>query len=216
MKSSVLILGLAALCILLGCSNPTDITNHPPEIDSIIANPSPITVSMSTTLTCVATDIDMDSLTYTWSSNGGVYAGNLGKTVRWTAPDLPGIFICEVIVSDGKDTVRDSITFSVDFPNRPPLTPYNPQPSHGATNVSITPTLTWECSDPDEDPITYDIYFGKVNYIELIIRDHPMTSFSPDTLERGQYYGWYIQAKDDHGNYSYASVRDAWKFWTEQ
>ena len=206
---------LILLINVWGCSNPSQHVNHPPVINSVTASPPSITTSEKSTLSCVATDEDLDSLMYSWSYTYGTLTNTSTPITEWRAPDYPGVFTCFVVVSDGGEAVDDSISIEVKYPNRSPLRPYNPQPSHGATNVSITPTLTWECSDPDGDPITYDILFGKLNYTELIILDHPMTSFSPDTLERGQYYGWYIRAKDDHGNYS-VSPQGTWTFSTEQ
>lgn len=192
---------LAIALFIFGCtSNPATPVNNPPRIDTIIANPANPTTAQWTNLTCVAIDPDVDSLSYIWSSANGIFSSGMGVTVRWKTPDNPGIYSCTVIVNDGEDTVQDSIIFDIRFPNRSPLKPYNPNPTHGATNVSTTSTLTWECSDPDGDPITYDIYFGKSNYSQLVKINHTETSFTPGALEQGAYYSWAIVAKDDHGH----------------
>jgi hypothetical protein len=191
------------LCLFMGCtdnSNSIGNSNNPPKIRSITANPSKVTTSQWTTLTCVATDLDSDSLTYIWTSAHGVFSNSIGSTVRWQAPDLPGIYSCKVLVSDKIDITKDSIIFDIKFPNRAPRQPYNPNPPDGATNISTSPTLTWECSDPDLDPITYDIYFGKTNHLQLVKINHTATSFKPGILETGESYMWKVNAKDDHGH----------------
>ncbi|HPP71137.1 MAG TPA: hypothetical protein PLK95_10495 [Pseudothermotoga sp.] len=55
-------------------------------------------------------------------------------------------------------------------PNTPPSKPGNPNPANGATNVSRTTTLSWSCSDPDGDTLTFDIYFGTDHKIHLCLR----------------------------------------------
>jgi outer membrane protein assembly factor BamB len=47
-----------------------------------------------------------------------------------------------------------------DVPNRAPYAPDNPSPSDGQDNVPVETTLTWGSGDPDEDELTFDIYFG--------------------------------------------------------
>lgn len=198
--------------LLTGCSNnsnPAKQSNSPPRIERISANPANPTTSEWTDLTCIATDSDADSLSYVWASANGVFSSIVGLSVRWKSPDLPGVYSCAVIVSDGVEVAEDSITFAINFPNRSPVEPYNSSPADGATNVSTTPTLTWECMDPDGDPITYDIRFGKLNYDQIVKINHTQNSFSPGVLEAGEFYGWRITAKDDHGH---QIISDRWTF----
>ena len=44
--------------------------------------------------------------------------------------------------------------------NRPPDKPVNPYPPDEATDVVLNLWLTWEGSDPDDDRLTYYVYFG--------------------------------------------------------
>ena len=83
--------------------------------------------------------------------------------------------------------------------NQPPLPPSNPRPADGAMEVSRTPTLAWDCSDPDKnDPLTYDVYFGEASPPPLVARDHPAKSYDVGLLEYNVKYYWQIVARDKH------------------
>jgi hypothetical protein len=55
----------------------------------------------TTTITCVATDPDGDSISYGWSASEGDISG-VGNVVTWVAPEKGGDFDVTVIVSDSK------------------------------------------------------------------------------------------------------------------
>ena len=78
--------------------------NHPPVISGLSANPSSVDISQTTTITCIASDSDGDSLTYHWTKNAGSFEGDTsGPSVTWRAPSTADIYTvvsCEV--SDGK------------------------------------------------------------------------------------------------------------------
>ena len=44
--------------------------------------------------------------------------------------------------------------------NRPPNLPSIISPQDNSTNQALNLTLNWNCSDPDNDPIQYDVYLG--------------------------------------------------------
>ena len=72
--------------LLFFCEEEESYTpNHHPEILSIGQLGNGIEVLGFDTLVCVATDIDGDSLEYTWSAPAGSLAGS-GDTVIWYAP----------------------------------------------------------------------------------------------------------------------------------
>lgn len=95
--------------------------------------------------------------------------------------------------------------------NLPPLTPSNPSPANNTTNVSTSTSLSWTCSDPDQDPLTYDIYFGKSNNPSLAKSGITTTSYQPTSLIQSTTYHWKIVAKDNHGN---STVSPIWTFTT--
>ena len=96
--------------------------------------------------------------------------------------------------------------------NNPPNFPSNPNPANGAINQSVSLTLTWSCSDPDGDPLTYDVYFGSNNNPPLASGNQSNTSFNPGQLNANTTYYWKIVAKDDQGASASGSV---WNFSTE-
>ncbi|MBO8140215.1 MAG: PQQ-like beta-propeller repeat protein [Thermosipho sp. (in: Bacteria)] len=102
--------------------------------------------------------------------------------------------------------------------NSPPNPPSNSFPLNNATNVTITPTLLWECSDPDGDSLSYDIYFGTdPEKLPVIKDDHPSTKLVLETipgyreLQNETTYYWMVVAKDSKGGVTPSSI---WKFTT--
>ncbi|MBL6944615.1 MAG: hypothetical protein ISR56_09660, partial [Bacteroidales bacterium] len=69
--------------------------------------------------------------------------------------------------------------------------------------------LQWNCDDPENDPMVYDIYFGNNNPPPLYESDHPDKSLVVDDLIAGETYWWKIVAKDDHDN---SSTGPTWTF----
>ena len=97
--------------------------------------------------------------------------------------------------------------------NHPPVTPSNPSPANYATNVPINVTLSWSCSDPDGDSLTYDIYFGTSSNLSLVKSGHTSNTYDPGTLQYNTTYYWKIVAKDGRGEETEGPV---WRFTTMQ
>jgi hypothetical protein len=99
------------------------------------------------------------------------------------------------------------------FTNSPPNASKNPSPAIGATDVSISITLSWMSGgDPDENTVTYDVYFGTdstPDATELKIRNQTTTSYNPGTLSYGTTYYWLIISRDNH---SIGTVGPIWSF----
>ena len=79
--------------------------------------------------------------------------------------------------------------------NRSPVMPHSPNPAHGATDVSLDQVLEWQSSDPDGDPITYTVAFGK-DYPPTVVDSVTVTSYDPSRLDAGTVYYWIITASD--------------------
>ncbi len=105
---------------------------------------------------------------------------------------------------DGMVDLLDFIIFARNYgkskpANRPPAAPSNPTPTDGATGVSLTPTLSWECSDPDGDTLIYDVYFGTEGTPELVSSGQPNSLYETGALLADTVYFWRIVAEDTRG-----------------
>ena len=85
-------------------------------------------------------------------------------------------------------------------PGEAPNPPTNPNPQSGATNISINTTLSWSCSDPNGDQLTYDVYLGTTTTPILVSTDLTISSFVPETLLEETMYYWYVEATDTDEN----------------
>jgi len=141
---------MAMLVVSAGCPAP----NQAPAITSLSASPASVAPGGSSTITCVASDPDGDTLTYAWSATGGTISGT-GSAVTWVAPGVEGTFTISVTVDDGNGgTDTDSLDVVVAVVNNPPLIT-----SLSASLATVAPggssTITCVASDPDGDTLTY-------------------------------------------------------------
>jgi hypothetical protein len=91
------------------------VVNTPPVITSLTPSTTDLPPEGSTNISCVASDADGDSLTYSWSATGGTVVGT-GNSVSWEAPVAEGTYTVSVEVSDGHGgTVSDSVDIVVEI-----------------------------------------------------------------------------------------------------
>lgn len=100
---------------------------------------------------------------------------------------------------------------STSQPNLPPSFPFNPSPETSSINQTITPTLTWSCSDPEGDPLTYDVYFGIDENPPMVVTGISTQTFTTETLQYSTTYHWKIVAQDDQWN---STEGEVWNFTT--
>ena len=106
-----------------------------------------------------------------------------------------------------------SNTIHLDYQNQPPRDPSSPYPSDGATGVILDVQLTWQTSDPENDPLTYNVYFGPSGSTQLVASGLTVAEYDPGQLQPNTLYAWWVEALDSHGNYSYGFT---WYFTTGQ
>jgi hypothetical protein len=98
--------------------------------------------------------------------------------------------------------------------NNPPNPPQLISPENGLTNVRVTPILMWRCTDPDGDPLTFDVYLEAENP-EPGVRISSKQSATKYTLKTSlQYdttYYWKVVACDPMGA---TSTSEVWHFTT--
>jgi hypothetical protein len=102
-----------------------------------------------------------------------------------------------------------------EFPNEPPNEPSNPSPENESIDISIDTILSWTCSDPDGDPLVYDVFLEKGDSTPdvLVSDDQTSTNYDPEGLEYNTIYYWKIVAKDNH---SATTDGPVWSFTTEE
>jgi len=107
---------------------------------------------------------------------------------------LTAILIIAGISGCGKDKATESQE------NHPPAVPSSPSPVNGATDQPLSITLSWQCSDPDGDTLSFDIYFGTQQDPPLISSNQHETSYQPGQLQYNSTYYWRVVAKDENNN----------------
>jgi hypothetical protein len=133
----------------------------------------------------------------------------------------PGSHSGSVRFSSNGGTVDLPVALTVE--NRPPNAPGNPVPADGASNQTgpagnLDLTLSWQASDPDGDPVTYDLYFS-TNAALVTARDasvrirQGLTSSSTGVtgLSRLTTYSWRAVAFDGQGG---STAGPVWSFTT--
>ncbi|MCJ7572376.1 MAG: PKD domain-containing protein, partial [Candidatus Thermoplasmatota archaeon] len=84
-------------------------------------------------------------------------------------------------------------------PDHSPSIPSNPNPSTYSTAIKVNSNLSWECSDPDGDWLTYEIYFGTVSSPPLVKSVEIIPNYNPGKMDYNTTYYWKIVAKDCRG-----------------
>jgi hypothetical protein len=98
------------------------------------------------------------------------------------------------------------------LPNIPPFEPSDPNPEDGAILVNSDTILSWNCGDPNGDPLTYDVYFGDTTSPLKVVSNQSDMTYDPLTLEYATTYYWNIVAWDNQ-NVSTSGL--LWEFTTE-
>ncbi|HEX3554612.1 MAG TPA: RHS repeat-associated core domain-containing protein [Thermoanaerobaculia bacterium] len=133
----------------------------------------------------------------------------------------PGSYTATVHVASNNGSADVPVTLTVT--NHPPATPSGPQPADGAVNQETVAgglglTLAWQGSDPDGDPLTWDLYFDtdatRVTALDPTVRrGHGLTTpaFQTGALSFLTTYAWRVVAFDNHGGSTQGPV---WRFTT--
>ena len=181
--------------------------NNPPAAPSSPAPTDGATAqSTSPTLSWSCSDPDGDALTYdvyfgTSSNPTATIATNqTAKSIGRTGLTVSTKYYWKITAKDSKAATTSSPVWSFTTAaaaNNPPTAPSSPAPTDGATGQSTSPTLSWSCSDPDGDALTYDVYFGTTsNPTTTIATNQTAKSIARSGLTVSTKYYWKITAKD--------------------
>ena len=195
--------------------------NTPPTKPSVLSPANGENgVSVTQKLSWTSSDADGDSLKYdvyfgTSATPTLVSSNQEDATYAPTKMSYNTTYYWKVIAIDGKGGITEGDVWSFKTgsePNTPPAIPSNQKPADGEINVSTNPTLSWQCSDPDGDPITYDVYFGTSATLAAPVKvGQSEATYTPNVLNYSTRYYWKIVAKDGKGGETSGAV---WSFVT--
>jgi hypothetical protein len=103
-------------------------------------------------------------------------------------------------------------TIIAQIPNNPPNKPNEPFPQNGAVDVKANVDLNWNCTDPDGDELTYDVYLGNTTPPQLVVSNLSDTFYDPGFLDFETTYFWKIVADDNRGGLNESPL---WSFTTK-
>jgi uncharacterized protein (TIGR02145 family) len=151
------------------------------------------------------------------------YIGTNGSFWSSTA-DSVGYAWFRDLYYDGPYASRGSVAkgygFSVrcvqgEYINQAPSIPSAPQPSDGAMNQPVNTMLSWTCTDPENDVLTYDVYFGTTNPPAQVSTGQSGETFDPGVLGFSTSYYWKIVAHDNYvDDYVNKTEGPVWSFTT--
>ncbi|UCF64882.1 MAG: laminin G, partial [bacterium] len=159
------------------------ISNYPPRIKSVSALPELVLLGQTSAVYCTATDREGDSLSYSWSANGGVITG-IGTEVNWNAPSQQGIYQISCTVDDnqgGWDTASVNIQVVEQINQAPLIEKMSASPRK--IDLGGTSALLCEATDPDGDTLSYE-WFAQSG----VLTDSGATAHWIAPLSAGNYY----------------------------
>lgn len=203
----IVIVLLVSVGILSGISGGNTINllkNDPPYIPS---NPNPedgsININTNTNLSWDGGDPDpSDMLTY------NIFLGKdqellvcVESAYSYESYD-PGELLhktqyyWKIDAYDGEDVTEGFIwTFKTET-NMPPNIPCNPNPSNGSKNINLTVNLNWTGSDPENDTVVYNVYFGNNSNPSIVETNLSISTYNVDNLKTNTTYYWKIDSYD--------------------
>jgi hypothetical protein len=132
-----------------------------------------------------------------------------------TALDPLTLYYWRIVAHDlaGRETAGPTWQFTTRPVNSPPTGPFLQRPSIGAVVTTSNVTLDWSSSDLDEDPLTYDLYFGTVSPPPLLRSGLTASNYNID-LQYEQTYYWQVVVHDSNGGHTVSG--GVWRFATHQ
>ena len=136
------------------------------------------------------------------------YTDSSGNAELFITPVTTGILFVTVTKHNYNAYLDDIV---VNLPDGSPYLPTDPLPENEAGPVFLNTDLRWSGGDPEEDPVTYDVYFGTTSppsLVETLLSDE---FFNPGPLDYAHVYYWRIVTHDDNGH---STIGPIWSFTT--
>ena len=96
----------------------------------------------------------------------------------------------------GAATFSPTWSYTTKPENSPPAVPSNPSPASGVAGQPINTQLAWQCTDPEGQTLTYDVYFGTATNPPPFRPGISTTTIDPGLLAVSTTYRWRIVARD--------------------
>jgi len=146
------------------------IANYPPRIKSLMATSVVTLRSDTVAVYCTATDLNNDSLTYSWRSSHGTIVG-AGSSIRWVAPSTAELDSVTCVVSDGHggfDSAHVAINVLASINLLPVINKLTALPRK--LNLGATTTVACSVSDSDGDNLTvhWSSLVGTINATDTV------------------------------------------------
>ncbi|MEW7289158.1 hypothetical protein [Aquimarina sp. 2304DJ70-9] len=223
---------LGTVLLVLSCGGSDDAPGPAPILQNE-APAIPKLVFPSDNVTCTsvdlefawntATDPDGDTVSYVIE----VAAENSFATVLFTAvtSEAKRVFDLEKGITyywrvksrddkgndSGYSEVQSFFTEPEAAINTIPTVPEVVSPGLGERVSPTNITLDWEANDPDNDNVTYDIYFGTSDS-PVLVEENMTASQLEVTVSSSTIYYWRVVVKDSNQN---AAMGQVWNFRTE-
>jgi hypothetical protein len=178
-------------------------SNAPPAAPSA---PAPANggaaVSLVTGLSWQCSDPDGDTVRYDvyfgTASTPPKVASNI-STKSYTPGTLAFLttYYWRIVARDPYGAETSGVTWSFTTKvDGPPPVPSTPSPAHAATNVALSANLSWVCTDPDAQTLSFDVYFGTDASPPLVAGGITTRSYRPASLAPLSRYYWRVVARD--------------------
>ncbi len=138
--------------VVVDYQSNNSVNNFPPRIKSLAPKSSSILIGDTVQVYCTATDLNNDSISFSWKASGGLIIGSNSQT-NWIAPDSIGIYIinCKVTNSLGLvDSASDSINVVKAFYHLPVINNISASPR----KINIDSTSVLKCFAIDSSNYT--------------------------------------------------------------
>jgi len=198
----IMLLVLSGLCTMQSCTKVDDA----PILTFVAAVPGNPTPAIAAVVPLSGTTYNLKwegNATSTWDvyvgtsdKPGLAKAGVTGNAYTFNATE-GGEYFWYVTTKDANGMVSTSPTWSF-FINSAPSVPKLKTPAANAVDFSVVGALTWTATDPEGDPMTYDVYLGTTTTPGLVKSAVADSTYSPVMLPSTVYY-WKVVATDIHG-----------------
>ena len=195
-------------------------TNSPPNTpDSPVPADHATDVSVNIIFSWSCSDPDGDDLTYNVFLGKTSPPPKVSDNQTASSYDPPGTlefsttYYWQIVAYDEYGASTSGPIWDFTTKTNGPPNIWGRNPVDGSTSVDINSDLTWEGSDPDGDPVSYDVYFGTNSSPPQVANNQSQKTFNPGQMSSNTTYYWKLVAWDDKGA---SKEEPVWSFTTKE